>query len=87
MYAMMGAGAHGCSGVTPPLADHLWKTFALPRMTYSLEVLHLSEREVVQLEQLQRSTLRRILDLPVNAPLTAVCMASLVYELSSKNMI
>ena len=38
MYALMGAGAYGCSGVTPPQLAHLWKIYALPRMTYGLEV-------------------------------------------------
>ena len=41
MYAMMGAGAYGSSGVTPPLVTHLWKTYALPRMVYGLEVFNL----------------------------------------------
>ena len=50
MYTMVGAGAYGCSGVTPPLAAHLWRTFALPRMTYSLEVFQLSEKDVTQPE-------------------------------------
>ena len=72
MYAMMGADAFGCSGVAPPLVAHLWKTFALPRMLYSLEVFQLAEKDITQLEQLQRSTLRRILNLPVNTSLTAV---------------
>ena len=31
-------GAYGCLGVSPPLAVHLCKTFAVPRMPYSLEV-------------------------------------------------
>ena len=64
MYAMMGAGAYGCSGITPPLAAHL-----LPRTIYCLEVFQLSGKDISQLEQLQRSILRRILNLPVNAPI------------------
>ena len=36
MYALMGAGAYGCSGVAPPLVAHLWRIYALPRMTYGL---------------------------------------------------
>ena len=44
------AGAYGCSGVTTPLAAHICKTFALPRMTYSLElhVFQLCEEEIAQ---------------------------------------
>ena len=61
MYAMMGVGAYGCSGITPPLAAHL-----LSRTIYSLEVFQLSGKDI---SQLQRSILRRILNLPVNAPI------------------
>ena len=41
MHALMGAGAYGCSGVTPLIVPHLWKIYALPRMTYGLEVFEL----------------------------------------------
>ena len=34
MYSLMGAGAHGRSGMNPLLSFHRWKTFALPRMLY-----------------------------------------------------
>ena len=67
MYAMMGAGAYGCSGVLPQVTSHLWRVFALPRMLYGLEVFSLSLRDVMQLEQLQRSFMKRIQSLPVNA--------------------
>ena len=70
MYALMGAGAYGCSGVTPPLVAHLWKIYALPRMTYGLEVFELTAKEVHQLEKFQRSTLRLIQNFPIN---TAIC--------------
>ena len=38
MYALLGVGAYRCSVVTPPLVAHLWTIYALPRMTYGLEV-------------------------------------------------
>ena len=72
MYALMGAGAYGCSGVAPPLVAHLWKTYALPRMTYGLEVFELSAKDTRQLERFQRITLRHIQNFPVNTALTAV---------------
>ena len=50
MYALMGAGAYGSSGVTPPLVAHLWKTYALPRIVYGLEVFNLSNKDILQLE-------------------------------------
>ena len=72
MYAMMGAGAYGSSGVTPPLVAHLWKTYALPRMVYGLEVFYLSNKDILQLEQLQRTVLRKIQSFPINTSLVAV---------------
>ena len=72
MYAMMGAGAYGSSGVTPPLVAHLWKTYALPRMVYGLEVFNLSNKDILQLEQLQRTVLRQIQSFPINTSLVAV---------------
>ena len=34
MYALMGAGAYGNSGLNPLVPSKIWKTFALPRMLY-----------------------------------------------------
>ena len=72
MYEMMEAEDYDCSGIGPQLAAHLWKTFALSRMTYSLEVFQLSEKDIAQVEQLQRPIFRRILKLTVNTLLTTV---------------
>ena len=72
MYEMMEAEVYDCSGIGPQLAAHLWKTFALSRMVYSLEVFQLIEKEIAQVEQLQRPILRRILKLTVNTSLTTV---------------
>ena len=72
MYAMMVADAYGSSGVTPPLVAYLWKTYALPRMVYGLEVFILSNKDILQLEQLQRTVLRQIQSFPNNTSLVAV---------------
>ena len=66
MYVMMGAGAYGCSGVAPKVIDHLWRVFALPRMCCGLETYCLRSTDVQQLEQLQRSLMKRIQFLPIN---------------------
>ena len=50
MYALMGAGAYRCSCVTPPQVSHLWKIYALPRMTHGLEVFELTAKDLHQLE-------------------------------------
>ena len=72
MYAMMVADAYGSSGVTPPLVTHLWKTYALPGMVYVLEVFNLSNKDILQLEHLQRTVLRQIQSFPINTSLVAV---------------
>ena len=71
MYAMMGAGAYGSSGVAPMVIAHLWKVFALPRMLYGLETYCLRAKDVQQLEQLQRSIMKRIQCLPVGTATSA----------------
>ena len=72
LYSLMGAGAYGNSGLNPPVSFHMWKTFALPRMLYGLEVSNLRRSDTVQLESLQRSILRRLQCLPNNTANVAV---------------
>ena len=72
MYALMGAGTYGCSGVTPPLVAHLWKIYAVPRMTHGLEVFEITAKDVHQLEKFQRSTLRLTQNFPINKAICAV---------------
>ena len=68
----MGAGAYGNSGLNPPVSFHMWKTFALPRMLYGLEVFNLKRSDTVQLESIQKSILRRLQYLPNNTANVAV---------------
>ena len=71
MYAMMGAGTYGCSGVAPSVVSHLRKVFALPRMLYGLEVYSLNSKDVQQLEQLHRSFMKRSKCIPINTTTSA----------------
>ena len=43
MYALMGAGAYGNSGLNLLVSSKMWKTFALSRMLYGLEVCNLRQ--------------------------------------------
>ena len=72
MYALMGAGAYGCSGVPAPLIAQLLKIYALSRMTYGLEVFSLNGKAIQSMEKMQRTILRHIQNLPPNTALTAV---------------
>ena len=75
LYSLMGAGAYGNSGLNPPVSFHMWKTFALPKMLYGLEVSYLRRSDTVQLESLQRSILRRLQCLPNNTDnVTVYCL-------------
>ena len=72
MYALMGAGAYGNSGLNPLVSSKMWKTFALQRMLYGLEVCSLCQSDVEQLESVQRGILRRIQCLPDRVAIVAV---------------
>ena len=60
MYGLMGAGVYGGSGLNPMVSVHLWRIYALPRILYGLEVQTCLQSDIVAMEQLQRSILRRI---------------------------
>ena len=67
LYSLIGAGAYGNSGFNPPVSFHMWRIFALPYqgcMLYGLEVSNLRRCDILQLESLQRSILRRLQCLP-----------------------
>ena len=64
MYSLMGAGANGNSGLNPLISCKMWRTFALPRMLYGLEMCNLRQADVGTLECVQKRILRRIQCLP-----------------------
>lgn len=72
MYSLMGAGAYGNSGLNPSVSCKLWRTFALPRMLYGLEVCSLRQADVGILEGVQKGILRRLQCLPDRAANVAV---------------
>ena len=61
-----GAYAYGCFGVTQSLLAHLWKIYALLGIAYGLKVFELPVKDLHQLEQFERSTLRIIQNFPIN---------------------
>ena len=60
MYALMGAGVYGISGLNPLVSSMMWKIFAKPRMLYGLEMCSLRQSDVEQLKSVQGGILRRI---------------------------
>ena len=56
----------------PWVSSKMWKTFALPRMLYGLEMCSLRQSVVEQLESVQRGILGRIQCLPDRVAIVAV---------------
>ncbi|MEW8547407.1 MAG: reverse transcriptase domain-containing protein, partial [Candidatus Thiodiazotropha sp.] len=63
-YSLMGAGFHSMNGLKQSVNGKLWSTYVIPRVIYGLEVLHLRQSDISQLEQYQRKSLKQIQHLP-----------------------
>ena len=63
-YALMGAGLHGSNGISPAVAWSMYSTYVLPRLIFNMEVLILTQSQIVTLEKFHRATLRSIQGLP-----------------------
>ena len=72
MYSLMGAGVYGGSGLNPMVSAHLWRIYPLPRILYGLEVQTCLQSDILAMEQLQRSMLRRIQSLPNSTAIPAL---------------
>ena len=68
----MGAGVYGGSGLSPVVSAHLWKTYAIPRVIYGLEVLSYTLSDLQCLERMQRDMLRKIQSLSKSTASVAV---------------
>lgn len=66
-YALMGSGFHGVKGLKPSVSLHIFETYVIPRMTYSLEALNISTTDMKRLEVHQRSTIRQLQSLPTRS--------------------
>jgi len=63
-YALMGAGLHGTNGLKPSTSLHIYNMYVIPRVTYSLETLHILKLDRNKLEVFHRTFLRHIQSLP-----------------------
>jgi hypothetical protein len=68
----MGAGLHGLNGVGPRVALHMLSVYVMPVLTYGLEALVLTERDISPLEKYYKNLLRQIQHLPVHTATPAV---------------
>ena len=67
-YSIMVAGFHSGNGLKVCLNGFLWSTFIVPRITYGLEVLTLTKKDIEMLEKFQRKSLKQIQSLPDITP-------------------
>ncbi|CAG2257957.1 unnamed protein product [Mytilus edulis] len=72
IYSLLGAGLHVRRGFSPMVAYKLWRTYAVPRSIYGLEVMNLLAKEKDMLELAERKILRQIQGLPNNTANMAV---------------
>ena len=68
LYILMSSGVHGENGLDIETKIHILRTYVLPVLTCSLEVLLPSGGPLVQLDKFMKRTLKQIMSLPVNTP-------------------
>ena len=60
IYGLLGTGLQVRKGFSSITAHNLWKVYALPRMTYGLEIMPMTNKDKEQLEILQKKILKQI---------------------------
>ncbi|VDI46248.1 Hypothetical predicted protein [Mytilus galloprovincialis] len=75
-YSLMSAGMHGENGLDPSTAIQLFKTFVQPILTYGLEVILPTSKNLLKLETFQKKILKQILSVPISAPDPSVYIMS-----------
>ena len=76
VYALMDAGIHGLSGVSPEISVCIWETYIRSRLLYGLESINLTKSDIPKLELYQKSILRYILHLPERVATSAIFILS-----------
>ncbi|KAK3098341.1 hypothetical protein FSP39_018607 [Pinctada imbricata] len=71
LYSLLGAGLHGCNGISPIISFNMWTTYVTPRMLHGIEMLHIRKKDANDLEMYQRKTLKQIQGLPQNCATAA----------------
>ena len=71
-YQLMGAGLHGVNGMSPAITKSLIQVYVLPAMTYGIESLRLTSKELDEMEKYYRSLLRMLQALPTSTARPAI---------------
>ena len=64
VYALIGAGLHGFSGLNPRVSIHLINCYVIPRLLYGLDVIQLSASDVKNLNVYFNKLIKQIQHLP-----------------------
>ena len=72
VYALMGAGMHGCNGISPIITFSMWTTFVTPRILHGIEMLDIRQKDLQLLERFQRKCLKQLQGLPTSTASAAV---------------
>ena len=71
-YSLFGSDFHGTNGLDPESLLHIYKTYVLPILLYSMELLMPSSKPLEQLEMYQKRIIKQLLSLPTRCPDPAV---------------
>jgi endonuclease/exonuclease/phosphatase family metal-dependent hydrolase len=72
LYSLMGTGMYGTNGLPPAVNLHLFSVYVSPVLTYGLEILLPSEKEIKDATQFHEKTLRQITSLTDNCAKPAI---------------
>jgi hypothetical protein len=64
VYALMGAGLHGFSGLNPRASIHLINSYVIPRLLYGLDMIQLTASDVKYLNVYFNKLIKQIQHLP-----------------------
>jgi hypothetical protein len=68
LYRLLSPGLHGNNGLDPVTSLHLIKTFVIPTLLYSLEIVLPSNSHLTVVETFIKKLLKQIFSLPTNTP-------------------
>lgn len=60
IFSMMGVGLQGLNGLHSKVTINLWNSYIIQRLVYGLEILKLTGKFTLDLEQYQRMSLQCI---------------------------
>ena len=64
LYSLFGSGMHGRNGLNPIISKHIWSTYIIPRLTYGLEIVNITDKQIQQINSFQLKSLKQLQWLP-----------------------